>query len=348
MKQSIAAALKRVAPDRRAWCVGAMCAAAALLGTSTTAYASLIINPTFDSSITGVTGAETAINAAISNIESDITSPYNLTVSIYFTSMSSGLGESITTEYGPSYYQYYNALQAVATQPDQVTALASLGTAPTSSSSGNPVNDSTQVVVTSAEGRNLGFSTSGGILPNSNIGSATTGGTYDSEIGLNTSATSPPNSLSSSYSLQTTATHEIDEALGIGGPGSTLTSTSSLTGAVGVLDLYRYSAPGTRSYSNSSTNQPYFSINGGQTVLSYFNQTSGADFADWQSNPIPSGYEPQVQDAYGTLGANPTLGPNELIAFNAIGYDLASVPEPSTLALLAPLLGLVVLRRRRS
>jgi PEP-CTERM motif len=232
--------------------------------------------------------------------------------------------------------------------------LASLGAAPISNSSGNPVNGNTSVVITSAEGRNLGFNTPGIILPNSNIGLATCcTGTYDSEIGLNTSITSPPNGLSGNYGLQAVANHEIDEALGIGGTGSTL-GGSSLDGPVGDLDLYRYSAPGVRSYSNVQTTSPlsYFSINGGATVLSYFNQTQGADYGDWLSNPIPSGYSPQVQDAFGEPGTNPALGPNEITAFNAIGYDViahtAPVPEPTSMVLFGSvvLLAGIVGRRR--
>lgn len=301
----------------------------------------LTINATFDASITAVSGAEAAINAAISAVEADITSPNDTTISIYFTTMSGGLGESLTSQYGARYYDYYQAFKAVATQPNQLTALASLGTAPTGVSSGNPVNgnnSSSSVVFTSAEGRNLGFSDPGVVTPNSNINNATGGGTFDGEIALNTSITSPPNGPSGNYSLQAVATHEIDEVLGIGGPGSTLTASSSLTGAVGVLDLYRYSAPGARSYSNSSTPTPYFSINGGNTVLSYFNQTSGADFGDWYSATGPAaGFGPQVQDAFATPGTNLALGPSELAAFNAVGYHLtsqgAATPEPTSLTL---------------
>ena len=245
---------------------------------------SITIDPTFDSSLTSP--EQGAITAAISNIEADITSPHSLTVNIYFTSMGSGLGESLTTLYQPTYDTYYNALKAVATQPDQLTALASLGAAPTGSGSANPVNGSTAVDITSAEGRNLGFNTPGNIT----VGS----GTYDSEISLNTSITSPPNGLSGFYGLEAVANHEIDEALGIGGTGSTL-GNGDLTGPVGDLDLYRYtcssmqytagvgySCPSgdvSRSYSTVSNTTPYsyFSIDGGLTVLSFFNQLSGAD-----------------------------------------------------------------------
>ncbi len=192
------------------------------LGIGTTAQASFIIVPTFSSSITSDSGAtcsiEGAINAAIGSIESSITSPNNITVSIYFNAVATGLGESETGFYGVSYDAYYNALKAVATQPNQLTALASLGTAPTSAGSLNPVNGTAQIDITSAEARNLGFSTAAPVVT---VGS----GTYDSEISLNTLITSPPNGLAGFYGLESVANHEIDEALGIGGTGSTIGGT---------------------------------------------------------------------------------------------------------------------------
>jgi hypothetical protein len=307
-------------------------AGAASLALSGPAHATLTINPTFDPSIASATGAEGAIDAAISSVESSITSPNNITVSIYFTSTgSSGLGESFTSAVEPTYYQYYNAFKAVATQPNQITALNSLGAAP-GPTSGNPVNGNPNMIITTAEGRNLGFNTPGGILPNSNINDATCcTGTYDSEIGLALGITYPPQpNNGSTYGLQAVANHEIDEALGIGGTGSILSQTSPLNGPVGDLDLYRYNAPGSRSYSNNDPLQPYFSINGGATVLSYFNQNNGGDYADWEScSGIPAGFGPQVQDACGEPGTNPALGPNEITAFNAIGYDTTQVvPAP--------------------
>ncbi len=196
------------------------------------------------------------------------------------------MGESDTGYYALSYSNYYNAYQAVATSPNQMTALASLGTAP-GPSTPNPVNGTSNVIITSAEGRNLGFNTPGFVT----VGS----GTYDSEISLNTSITYPPQpNNGSNYGLQAVANHEIDEVLGTGGAGSTIGGTGFFAAGVGDLDLYRYTAAGVRSYSTTQTTSPYsyFSINGGTTVLSYFNQTSGADYADWLSNPIPGGFQP--------------------------------------------------------
>ncbi|HZW31213.1 MAG TPA: NF038122 family metalloprotease [Isosphaeraceae bacterium] len=309
--------------------------AVVFLGIGAPAHAgNLVIVPTFDSSITNDPNAaaiEAAINSAIGVFESDLTTQTPVTVTIYFQEMSSGLGESSTYINTISYYQYYNALAAHATTSAQLTALASLGSPPTSTSSPNPVNGNTQVLLTTADLRTLGFTGPGTLPPSSNP--------FDSTISLNTSITSPPNTLNgSTYSLRSVAMHEIDEALGVGGSGSTLTGTGSLTGPVGVLDLFRYSAPGVRSYTNQNSTSPlaYFSIDGGNTVLSYFNQTNGADFGDWLSNPIPPGFAPQVQDAFGSPGTNPTLGPNELLALTAAaGYTpQVTVPEPSSLVLL--------------
>ena len=132
--------------------------------------------------------------------------------------------------------------------------------------------------------------------------------------------------------------HELDEVLGIGGQGSQLSNTNAIyqtngsgpnpAEQVGPMDLYRYSAPGVRSFSLLETTTPYsyFSIDGGNTVLSYFNQIELADFGDWLSDPIPAGYGPQVQDAFGTAGADPTLGVNELKRFREASQKMPKSP----------------------
>ena len=83
---------------------------------------------------------------------------------------------------------------------------------------------------------------------------------------------------------------------------------------------------------------PFFSLNG-TTDLAPFNQTGSGDFGDWQSSPLPTGVPPEVQDAFATPGATPSLGV-ELTVLQAIGYDTAA-PEPGTVALFG--LGLATL-----
>jgi hypothetical protein len=306
---------------------------------------SITITPTFASNITNDPNAaaiEGAINSAISDVTSHITSSQNLSVSILFQEMNTGLGGSSTRVTVISYANFRSALSTIAaanpTDTNLQTALASLP-----HTANNPVNGNPNMIITTAEARNLGFSVS------------PPAGQPDSTIGLNTSITTPGSPGSSlQYDLQSVATHEIDEALGIGGPGSTL---GRAVDPVGDLDLYRYSAPGVRSFTTSSTATSYFSIDGGTTNVVGFNQDPRGDFADWFSVVQGPGFVAQVQDAFATPGAHPRLGNSEITAFEAIGYlpvsqTPPSVPEPTSLTLLGMggllLSGYSLLRRKRS
>ena len=94
---------------------------------------------------------------------------------------------------------------------------------------------------------------------------------------------------------------------------------------------------GRRSFTTSSTAQAFFSINTTTDLAQFDNQNDGGDFGDWQSNPLPLGDAPEVQDAFATPGAHPALGPSspELVALDVIGYDLGSqIPEPATMFLI--------------
>jgi hypothetical protein len=333
-------------PFSRRWLARSALAAAAVvfvLSASAPAYAgSITITPTFASNITSDPNAaaiEGAINAAIADVTSHITSTQNLNVSILFQE-GGGLGGSSTFVTKVSYTNFRSALSTIAaanpSDTNLQTALASLP-----NQTNNPVNGNAFLQLTDAEARNLGISAS----PPS--------GHPDSTITLNTSLTTPGSPGSSlQYDLQSVATHEIDEVLGIGGTGSTLDG-AVFSGTVGDLDLYRWSGAGQRSFTTSSTATSYFSIDGGVTPLTGFNQAGGgSDFSDWAGSGTT-----QVQDAFGTPGAHPRLGTNEITAFEAIGYLPVSqvtpaVPEPTSLTLLGMggllLSGYSWLRRKRS
>jgi hypothetical protein len=299
---------------------------------SSPARANLTIVPTFDSSITSDPNAltiETGINAAINTLEADIST--SITVTVDFQSMSSGLGQSDTYYSTLSYTQYLSDLTHNQTlSANDVTALASLPAGPN-----NPVNGNANVLLTLPLLRAIGEST--GSVP------------FDSTISLNLSlmnlsrtGTQDP----SKYDLQAVTAHELDEVLGAGGAGSVLSSGGPTvpTGPVGSLDLFRYSANGVRSFTTDPTATPYFSIDGGATNLSFFNQDGGGDYADWASSATP-----QVQDAYGTPGSQPNLGPNELTALDVVGYTLATpVPEPGSFALFGIASAMLAGLRRRA
>jgi hypothetical protein len=199
----------------------------------------------------------------------------------------------------------------------------------------NPVNGNANVLLTVANLRALqGGSPSG----------------FDSTISLNTSImnlsrTGPQNP--NFFDLQAIASHEIDQALGIGGSGSMIGNTSLgfPTGPVGSTDLFRYSGNGVRSYTDSTSATAYFSIDGGKTNLTNFNQAGGgSDFGDWKGVPG----SPQVQDAFGTPGVDINLGVNELTALDVVGYNLVAVPEPgSGVLLVGGLIAIGILRCRR-
>jgi hypothetical protein len=296
--------------------VGLGLAFAGLFSFAPQAQAGLIVNVTFDSTITSDPNAiliENAINQAMNFYETAITTP--ITIGVKFSEMGSGLGQSSTFFSTITYNQYLAALQSHSSgDAVDTSALASLPAGPN-----NPVNGGTQVDVTTANLRALGF----------NVNPPP--GSPDSTISINTSITNyagkpfDPND----YDLIGVVQHEFDEALSL---GSDLDSGNT-AGHIRPEDLFRYASAGIRSYTISSAATSYFSVDGGVTNLVGFNQTGGgADYGDWVSSATP-----RVQDAFGTPGATPVFGSAEKTALDATGYNFAlvSTPEPSSFWLLA-------------
>jgi hypothetical protein len=309
---------------------GAVVALAVLPGSGTAARAGLTITPTFDSSITSDPNSAAiigVINTAIGVYQAKFADPINVT--IRFEEMTTGLGRSNWWYYNIPYQTFINHLVADQTTADDATALSHLPTGPN-----NPVNGGSSINVKTANLRAIGILGLNSGLP----------GGVDGIIGLNTHITdvgSP--GTTGQYSLLATVEHEIDEILGLASDaGGGLIGNAPLP-----EDLYRYDNSGNRSYTpNPAT--AFFSIDGTTLLAQFNNQNNGGDYGDWQSTPRPAGVPPQVQDAFATPGAHPTLGVNELTALDVIGYDpvaVTAVPEPASLTLLAA--GGAVRRRLR-
>jgi hypothetical protein len=274
-----------------------------LIGVPHATSAGLHINATFDVSITSDPNAaaiEATINAAIANIESQFSDP--ITVNITFQK-GDGLGSSSVYYANGSYAGFLAALKADAKTGDDSVAVGLLPSVAT-----NPVNGSTTINVKLPNLRAVG------------IQANPPPGQPDGFIDLNTAITNPGSPGSSgTYNLLPVVEHEIDEVLGL---SSSLPDVSM--GTIFPEDLYRYSAPNTRTFtatdSRTSGVFAYFSIDANTALAEFDNQNDGGDFGDWQSKPTRAGVAAKVQDAFATPGANPALGV-ELSALDVIGYD---------------------------
>jgi hypothetical protein len=231
-----------------------------------------------------------------------------------------------------SYDDFLTKLIADKTTANDTTALASLPGLDGLGTTKNPVNNSANISVKTAEARALG-------LPDTT--------TLDSTISLNTSIMNLSRSgtqVATNYDLMSTTMHEIDEALGLGSNlDRVLNGSLTLTDRTQPEDLFRYGQNSNRTYVTTSTVKAYFSINGGTNWLARFNQNNPpngvagpGDYSDWYSSNDTTVV--QVQDAFGRAGSQPDLNV-ELTALDVIGYDL--VPEPGSMVLV--LTGLVVL-----
>ena len=111
------------------------------------------------------------------------------------------------------------------------------------------------------------------------------------------------------------------------------------------LDLFRYSAPGTLDVRVGGS--PYFSVDGGATGLVPF--STGKSHGNGQQASHFGGGALNLMRPDVDYGQSYDATANDLAAFDAIGWDLATtpVPEPKTYSLLLAGLGVVGFTTRR-
>jgi hypothetical protein len=291
------------------------------------ARAGLIIDPTFDPNMSAQ--AQAAVNYVIGQYETLYSNI--ITVNINFAMGNTGLGESESFfEDGFTYAQVKAALTAEAlANPTDAIKQAAVGSLPATNQA--PTNN---FAVTTAQAKALGLDPTYAGSDGSVIFSNAVTYTYD------------PNNrgVAGEYDFIGVAEHEISEVMG----------RDALLGydfgdgngpSYDEHDLFRYTAPGVRSFAQDVPNTPgvYLSVDGGVTdTVNFWSESLDND--DYRGDNPADPY-----NQFAGEGQAHQLTYADMVDMDALGYNLAT-PEPASLTMLAAgclaFGGLRVARRR--
>lgn len=326
-------------------CVRSGVLALACLSLGTGHAMTILVN--YESSVPAA--AQGAFNQIVAAYDQMFINAVTVTIDVAFANLgTNGLGQS-QTQAGVTPYATWDAvMQADAAATPWNTDLAKAVASLPSTDPLKADNGSGNVTLTFANALALGYS-----VPAVQ---------YDSTLTFtnNSNVTFEYNGVAASgkFDFIDVAEHELDEALGI---GSALTGLANCpTGATSCLpatttsyyseDYFRYSAPGVRAITTSSSASVYFSYNGGNTMVAQFNQNNSfGDRNDWiygDSGCPAASPGPYIQDA-DTCPNNAvklTANSPEVAVLGSLGWT--PVPEPGVAWLIAAGLTLIVVKRR--
>ena len=281
-----------------------------LVSVSMSPVQGMIINATYDSTVTSQTNAaqiESAFADAIQTFEDLYTNPITVDVTVHYQT-GIGLAQSTTELTGnPAYSDLVNALSASATTDEDSNSITSL-----------PANDPTPSGtwwIANAQAKALG--------PIGGFDYVQSFPDGDGSIyfeSTNSYTFDPTNrAVMKKYDFIGVAEHELSEVLGRG------YGLGTLNGGYIPYDLFRFIGHGVRSLSTSDTNV-YFSINDGVTSLKDFNiPGNGGDIQDWASGATPDSF-----DAFASPGDELVLSSADLTALDILGYNLNFHPPNLT------------------
>ncbi len=290
-------------PMLAALAAGTMAATPSATLQTAAASSGVVINVTYDSSVGGApAGFKDVVNSVVQFFENAFNDPITININVgwgevhgqTFDSNTLAASDPWVDQY--TYSQIRGALVSDISSSSDETAIGTL-----------PISDPTRSdnwFLTSAEAKALGLPTSAGSIDGYVGFNGMVPYDYDNSDGV----------TSGSFDLYGVVAHEISEVM-----GRTLGAGSGINGYF-PLDLFHYTntAHGTRNF--SGTTPSYFSIDG-TTVVHYFNAQSDGDFGDWDFG-VPS----DSFDAFAHSGQILPISPGDLVALDAIGYNLANPP----------------------
>ncbi len=264
----------------------------------------IIINPTYDTSVTSSTNSaqiQAAFNTAAQYLENLYTNNSSLNVTVILGNTS--LGQSSFSYYpGFAYADVTNALHNLRNTAAASNAVASL-----------PPNDPTTTDswgLLTAQIKAMGLAASIGLAATDSVSS-------DGSITFANNVTftfDPTNrAVAGKYDFIGVALHEMTEVMGRVNLGLTTDFTP--------YDLFRFTNNGARSLINNAPNA-YFSFDNGATAMRYFwTNSNQGDVQDW----LPSGPADSYDYAI-SAGKKSVLSYADLEAVGVIGYQLNYSP----------------------
>lgn len=248
---------------------------------------------------------------AVNYLDSEFSNPVTINLHVGYGEIAGGalssgaLGESDSSMTPVSYSQLLAGLSADTTTSTVAGAVATLP-------AGSPVSGG--YWVTTADAKALGLLSGSSSAIDGYIGfSSTAAFTYNDASGV----------AAGTYDFNGVVLHEISEVMG----RQLLTGdrVGSTAHAYDALDLFHYSAAGTRDF--SATTAGYLSANGGATNLGTFNTNPGGDAGDWASSVTNNAF-----DAFSSSGVVNAVTANDLTEMNVMGWTPPGSPSASLIA----------------